>query len=89
MAAGLEGDIGCCPGDGLLGGAKCHDLGMRLAGTLMETLANDAIAFGDNTSNPRVGMGCIQTSLGESQCPRHREAVEFSEHYASPASDRP
>jgi hypothetical protein len=62
---------------------------MWLAGALMETLANDAIAFGDNTSNPRVGMGCIQTSLGESQCPRHREAVEFSEHYASPASDRP
>jgi hypothetical protein len=80
VAAGLEGDIGCGPGDGLLGRAKCHDLGVRLAGPLVETLANDAIPPGDHASNPWVGMGCIQASLGESQCPRHRKAVEFSEH---------
>ena len=88
MAAGLEGDIRRCAGDGLLRRAKCHNFGMRLARALVATFANDAIALGDNTSNPRIGMGCIQASLGESQCPRHCEAVEFSEH-TSPASDRP
>jgi hypothetical protein len=58
------------------------------AGPLVETLADDAIALGDNTPNPRVGMSCIQTPLGERQSPRHREAVEFSEHYIT-SLDRP
>jgi hypothetical protein len=80
VAARLEGDIGCCACNRLLGRAKRHDLGVRLPGALVKPFANDAIAFGDDTSNPRVGMGCFQTSLGESQCPRHCEAVEFSEH---------
>ena len=83
MAARLEGDVCRCTCNGLFGRAKGYHLGVRLAGALVEAFADDAIAFGDDTSNPRVRMRCIKTAFGESQCPRHRESIKFSEHYVT------
>ena len=80
MAARFESDVGRGPCHRLLSRAQRHDFSVRLSRALVIALANDAIALGDDTSNPRVGMSCFQSSLSEGQCPRHGEAIKFSEH---------
>jgi hypothetical protein len=65
MATGLERYICSCTCNGLFRCAKGSNFRMRLAGAFMPTFGDDAIALGDNTSNPRIWMRCFETPFGE------------------------
>jgi hypothetical protein len=65
MTTGLECYICGCACNGLFGCANGSNFRMRLAGALVPAFGNDAIALGDNTSNPRIWMRCFQAAFGE------------------------
>jgi hypothetical protein len=80
VAAGFESDVCSCTRNWLLGGAKgCH-LRMRLPGPLMPSFRNDPLTFCNDTANPGIWMSCLEAPLGERQCARHCNSVEFAEH---------
>jgi hypothetical protein len=72
MAARLERYISRRAGDGLLGRAKGCNFGVRLTGTLMPTFRDDALTLRNHTANAWIGMGRLETPLGERQRSRHR-----------------
>src|SRR5260370_15249342 len=80
---GLECYICGCTCNGLFGCSNGSNFRMRLASALVPAFGNDAIALGDNTSNPRIWMRCFQAAFGERQGPRHRESIKFSEHHVT------
>ncbi len=83
MTAGLECYICSCARHGLFGCAKGGNFSMCLAGALVPTFGDDAIALGDDTPNPRIWMCGLEAPFGERKSPRHRESVKFSEHYVT------
>jgi len=86
VAAWLECHIRGCACNGFLRGAKGRDFRVRLTGPLVPTLADDPVALGYDTANPRVGMSCLHTTLGQRERACHCQSIEFTEHYVTASS---
>jgi len=88
MAARLECYICSRTRNRLLRRAQRRHFRVRLPSTLMPAFRDDPLAFRYDTANAGIWMSCLETPLGERQCTRHRQSIEFRKHYIT-ASQRP
>ena len=88
MAARLECYICSRTRNWLLRRAQRRHFRVRLPSTLMPAFRDDPLAFRYDTANAGIWMSCLETPLGERQCTRHRQSIEFRKHYIT-ASQRP
>ncbi len=79
MRAGFEADIHRGAFGALTGRFQRVNLGMRLARTLMPTLANDLAGIDDDAAHHRVGTGCILAERRHLQRPGHVRMIGCGE----------
>ena len=72
VRAGLQRHVGGGATRPFAGFAQRVYLGMRLAGTLVETRADHLVAMRDHATHARIRLGRVQTALGQTQAMRHR-----------------
>src|SRR5262249_40985202 len=71
VAARLQSDVNRGTGRVLTRGAQGSNLGVRLAGSLMPTLAYDPLAMGNDTPDTRVGIRRLHAASRELQSASH------------------
>ena len=76
MSAGLECHIHMRSPCAIARLSHCYDLGMRLAGTFVEALADDLSVAHDDASDERIGGGGATRSLSKRQSARKIRVVD-------------